>query len=183
MGINQGELLTREETMISETKPNQADKAVPINQARTKRNAGLWAGMVIFLFSLLFFILSFDYDYSSNVGPGPGFFPLYLSGILMILSIFYVFESVKGKNVSSEKWPKGEALKNVLSVLGCLVFFLLLFYLAGMIAASMVFLFLVFFKGYKWYINVAMSVGISLFLFWLFNNVLSVPLPVNGILF
>ena len=147
-----------------------------------KLNAGVWGGMVIFLISLLFLLYSFQYDYKGELGPGPGFFPVWLSGILMVLSILYIFESVKGKNLSEELWPSGEAVRKILFILFSLVVFVAALALFGMIAASVVFLFLCFLKAYKWYSNLAISVGVSLFIFWLFNQVLGVPLPLTGMI-
>lgn len=148
-----------------------------------KWNAGVWAGIILLLFSIIIFVQSFAYSYASDVGPGPGFFPSWLSGLLVILSIFYIIESFKGKSVSNEKWPKGKAVKNILYILVGLFAFVILFLLFGFIVSGSVFLFLMFFKAYKWYVNILISISVSLFLFWLFNDVLSVQLPVSGILF
>lgn len=145
--------------------------------------SGIIAGAFIFLLALFLFILSLQYSYSGILGLGPGFFPTWLSGILMILSIWYIFESVKGKNVSKESWPTGSSLKDILFTIMSLFLFIIIFALCGFILAGVIFLFILFYKGFKWYINIPMSMGITLIVYWLFNTILKVYLPASGILF
>lgn len=149
----------------------------------SKHRSGVLAGAVIFLLALLLFIISLQYSYASALGPGPGFFPRWLSGILIILSILYIIESVRGKNVSKEEWATGSSFKHILFTLMTLFLFTILFALFGFIIAGAIFMFMLFFQGFKWFINLPMSVGITLFVFWLFNSVLNVHLPSSGILF
>lgn len=144
---------------------------------------GIWAGSIIFAVSLFMFIVSFQYPYLSAIGPGPGFFPVWISGILIILSILYIYESMKGKNESTEVWPTGGSFKGILFIMMSLFLFVLLFSLFGFIIAGVLFMYLLFYKGYKWYINLSMSVGITFLIYWMFNYLLDVHLPAYGILF
>ncbi|MEH7083266.1 tripartite tricarboxylate transporter TctB family protein [Neobacillus drentensis] len=145
--------------------------------------SGIWAGAVIFLLALFLFVLSLQYSYSSVLGPGPGFFPTWLSGILMLLAIWYIYDSVKGKNASSESWPTGRSLKHILFIIISLVLFVILFSLFGFLLAGVIFLAMLFYKEYKWYTTLLMSVGITVFIYWMFNTILKVYLPLGGILF
>lgn len=144
---------------------------------------GVLAGVIILLVAIIAFVMSFQYSYSSNLGPGPGFFPTWLSGILILLSILYIYESVTGKNESSETWPRGKALKHIGYIMGSLVLFIVFFALFGFLVSGIILMFMLFYKEYKWYINLLMSVGIITFIYWLFNTILKVHLPLNGILF
>ncbi|WP_310192989.1 tripartite tricarboxylate transporter TctB family protein [Neobacillus niacini] len=145
-------------------------------------NAGVWAGIVVFLIAAVFLVQSFQFSYKSELGPGPGFSPVWLSGILVVLSILYFLESVSGKNAGSgEEWPKGQALKNILFILACLAVFLILVSFTGFVVSGSIFLFLLLFKAYKWYTSLLISIGVSIILFWLFDGVLGVSLPVNGL--
>ena len=146
-------------------------------------NAGVWAGLVILAVAVIAFVISFQYSYSGIVGPGPGFFPFWLSLILMILAVLYIYESIKGKNVSDEEWPAGHSLKKIVFIIMALLLFLLLFVLCGYLVAGTVFLIVLFFKEYKWWQTLALSVGITMFIYVMFNNVLKVHIPANGILF
>lgn len=145
--------------------------------------SGMWAGIVILLLALFMFVMSFQYSYSGVLGPGPGFFPTWLSGILAVLSIWYIYESVKGKNVSKETWPTGRSLKRILFIVMSLFLFLTLFILCGFLIAGVVFLLLLFYREYKWYTTILMSVGITLVFYLLFDTALKVHLPTGGILF
>lgn len=149
----------------------------------SKNRSGIWAGAVIFLLALFAFVLSLSYSYSGALGPGPGFFPTWLSGILMALSIWYIYESVKGKNASSESWPTGRSLKHILFIIISLVLFIILFTCFGFLIAGFIFLAILFYKEYRWYTTILMSGGITVFIYWLFNSILKVYLPLSGILF
>lgn len=141
------------------------------------------AGAVVLCLGILTLILSFQYSYSGIVGLGPGFFPFWLSIFLIILAPIYMYESLKGKNVSSEEWPKGESLKRILFIIMTLFVFLLLFILCGFIIASVIFLALLFYKEYKWYTTAILSVGITVIVYVIFNTLLKAYLPTSGILF
>ena len=154
-----------------------------MNSIVSKYKSGIWAGIVIFILALFFFVLSFQYNYSAAIGPGPGFFPTWLSAILMVLAIWYIYESVKGKNVSNESWPTGRSLKHILFIIISLVLFVILFAFCGFLVASFIFLAILFYKEYRWYTTLLMSAGITVLVYWLFNTVLKTYLPVSGILF
>lgn len=145
--------------------------------------SGVLAGGIILCIAIFSLILSFQYSYSGFVGPGPGFFPLWLSVILIILAPLYMYESFKEKNTSSEEWPKGESMKRIVFIIMSLILFLLLFVLFGFLVASVAFLALLFYKEYKWYMTVTLSVGITAIIYILFNTLLKAYLPISGILF
>lgn len=142
---------------------------------------GVWAGLIILLLSILLFINSFSYTYDSAFGPGPGFFPVWLSGILFILSLVYIYESIKKKEDSEEKLPTGTALKNVLFILTCLILFVILVKYLGFIITGSLFLYSLLYGQYRWFISLGISIGVSVFVFWIFSSLLGVSLP-HGLL-
>ncbi|TQE91344.1 tripartite tricarboxylate transporter TctB family protein [Ureibacillus terrenus] len=149
----------------------------------TNAKTGIIAGVAVLTLGIVSLIISFDYGYYSEIGPGPGFFPVWISGILIVLAILYIIENLRGKNVSSEEWPAGQSLKQVLFIIMSLLVFFVLFLLAGYIVAGIVFLSMVFWKEYKWYVAVLLSAGITLIFYVLFNHLLKVHLPIGGMLF
>jgi putative tricarboxylic transport membrane protein len=144
-----------------------------------RMNRGVWAGIFILLFALLFFLQSLAFPYIGPLGPGPGFFPVWLSGILFILAILYIIESIKGANASEEPVPDKKALKNIVFIVACMIVFAVMLPYAGFVLSGTVFLFLLLYREYRWYANLGISFGISFFTFWLFGSVLGVALPVN----
>lgn len=145
-----------------------------------KLTISVYAGIVFLLFSLVFFYQSLEFPYTSDLGgPGSGFFPLWLSGILLVLSIIYIYESVKKEKTEEESLPKGKALRDILFILSSMIVFLVILPFLGFVLSGTLFLFILLYREYRWHLNLGISVGVSLFLFWLFGSTLGVSLPVN----
>ncbi|MBO8162100.1 MAG: tripartite tricarboxylate transporter TctB family protein [Brevibacillus sp.] len=142
-----------------------------------KWTADVWAGIGVSLFSLTFLLLSLEFSYTGPAGPGPGFMPIWISGIMLVLSLFYILESARDKDGTGELMPRGAALKSVFFVLVCLVLYLILMPILGFIAASVLFLFTLFVRHYKWHTSIGVAVVVTFLLFWLFGSVLNVDLP------
>jgi putative tricarboxylic transport membrane protein len=146
-----------------------------------KLYAGAWAGIFFTVFGIVMLVNSLSYKYSSNMGPGPGMFPLWLSGILILLSLLSIVQSIKkDRTTFAEILPKGKDLKKLILILAALAGFILIIQFAGFVIAGIVFLFILLAGEYKWYVNLAISIGVSVLLFWVFGILLSVPLPVNS---
>jgi len=140
-------------------------------------NKGVWAGIVFALFALTFFFLSLEFPYSSPLGPGPGFLPLWISGLMLVLSVFYIAESIKSKEEAGEPMPRGAGLRGVLFVVLSLICYLILIPILGFLAASVLFLFTLFVRETKWYSSLGAALAVSFSLVWLFGSVLKVDLP------
>jgi putative tricarboxylic transport membrane protein len=144
------------------------------------QNAGFWGGIAVLLYSSVLFSQSLSLKYYTDFGPGPGFFPLWLSGILVILSIGLILISIKKERILfKDILPKGRSLLRVLLVPASLIVFILIVSFTGFIIASSILLFMVFILEFKWYISLALSSSISILLFFIFQSILEVPLPVN----
>jgi putative tricarboxylic transport membrane protein len=143
-------------------------------------NAGVWAGIVILVYAITIFYQSFSLDYSTRLGPGPGFFPRWLSGGLIALTLMYIWDSAKNTIISSsDLWPKGRALGTILSMLGGLVIFTTIVDYSGFVIAGSILLFAMFIRDYKWYTALGASVAIAVLLLFVFQSLLGVTLPVN----
>jgi hypothetical protein len=147
--------------------------------ARVRRqNAGFWFGLCFLAFSVLFFRLSFDLPYQSKLGPGPGMYPRWLSGISIGVALLYLWQSraVQVFRVG-DCFPGRRALLNVAEVfVSCLVFMGLL-NLVGFRVAGSLLLFIVFVRHYRPLPAVALSIGITLVCYLIFKVLFSVPLP------
>ncbi|MCM3653339.1 tripartite tricarboxylate transporter TctB family protein [Metabacillus litoralis] len=137
--------------------------------------------VIIFLVAFIFLIQSLSLPYNSEIGPGPGFFPLWLSGILLIVSCIYIYQAIKKVKEKEEfQWfSDKQALKKILYILGTLILFVLLISFLGFLFTSTIFLFLLLVKEYKWYKSLMISIIVTLIVYWVFGTLLDVALPVS----
>lgn len=144
------------------------------------QNAGVWAGIVFLAYASGMFWQSLSLKYYTQYGPGPGLFPRWLSGILFVLALLFIWQSIKDEVVTfRDIFPKGKAFFNVASVwVACIVFMLLLDY-TGFIIASSILLFTLFIRSYNWQWALGLSVVISVILFLTFDKAFGIPLPVS----
>lgn len=141
-------------------------------------NAGIWMGMILLAFAGLLFQQSLTYDYYSGVLPGPGLFPLWLTGILAVLAIFYIIDCYRNGSISvKDILPKGEGMKKVLVLMGTLIFVIVATPYIGYILSTMIMLYFLFALSYKWHSSLLISVVITLITYYVFKKFLSVPLP------
>lgn len=144
------------------------------------RNAGVWSGSVILVFAMVIFYQALSMEYSTPLGPGPGFFPRWLGGLLIILALAYIWDSIKNEVISlAELLPRGKALENIAATLLGMVLFLAIVSYTGFVIAGTLLLLIMFWREYKWYTALGASLGISLLLLVVFQSILGVPLPVN----
>jgi hypothetical protein len=144
------------------------------------KNVGVWIGSFMLIFSGIIFWESRSMTYYNGVAPGPGFLPLWLSGILFILSILYILRSLKKEIILFSKvLPKGKGLGNIVTLIGSVILFIVMISYAGFVISSIVMLFLLFHRGYKWYWGLGLSVVVTMIIFVIFGTMLQVPLPVN----
>ena len=145
------------------------------------KNAGALVGFLILIFAGTLFFQALSYDYYSDYGPGPGLFPLWLSGLLIVLSIAYIIDCYK-KNIIQLKdvLPKGAGLRKIILIMVSLVVFYFLAPYTGYSVAGFIMLMILFIREYKWYWGLGISVVVTVVLFYTFYSVLNVPLPVNS---
>ncbi|MDQ0218149.1 tripartite tricarboxylate transporter TctB family protein [Peribacillus cavernae] len=146
------------------------------------RNAGVWAGALLLGFAGFIFWQSLSFDYYTVRGPGPGFLPLWLSGVLIVISLVYIWEAIKKEVIVFKQiLPKGRALGNILSMLGSIIIFMIVISYAGFVVSAVILLFIVLVREFKWYSALGISVVTSIIVFLVFNSLLGIPLPVNAL--
>lgn len=144
--------------------------------------AGLWVGLIFILFAGTIFTQSLSLKYYSDYGPGPGLFPLWSSGFLLVLSVIYIVDSLRKKGVRvKDIFPRGEGLRKVVDIFASLIIFLLLVRYTGYTIAGVIMLCILFLREYKWYWGAGISVTVTLALYFAFYYLLKVPLPVNSL--
>ncbi|MEH7084929.1 tripartite tricarboxylate transporter TctB family protein [Neobacillus drentensis] len=143
-------------------------------------NLGIYLSLFFLLLGVVVFSQSFTMGYYSEYGPGPGLLPLWTGGLIIVLSLFYLWFSIKKEIILfSKAIPKGEGLINVITCMGSLILFMIIVPFTGFLIGSTITLLLLFKRGYKWPWAIGLSVTVSLVVFGLFDVLLQVPLPVN----
>ena len=98
----------------------------------------------------------------------------------MICSVIFVFNAVRKEPIAIDKvLPDKEGLRSILLLFVYMILFAITVPYAGFTIANALMLFLMFRGYFKWYYNLLISTGISIFLYWAFVIWLTVPLPVN----
>lgn len=144
------------------------------------KGIGVYVALLFLVFGGIIFYSSLSLDYKSEFGLGPGFLPIWTSGLLIVLSLIYLIMSFKKEIILlKDVIPKGEGLVNVLISIFSLILFLVIVEFAGFVISSIITLFLLFSRGYKWYWGLGFATVITFAVFLIFGNLLGIPLPVN----
>jgi hypothetical protein len=145
------------------------------------QNVAVWVGIVVLIYASGMFYLALSLKYYTQFGPGPGLFPLWLSGILIAITLLFIWQSVKRDVIRFQDiFPNRKAFGNVLTVWGSIFLFMVLLNFTGFTIASSLLLYSLFIRGYKWQWALGLSIGVSVFLFLAFNRAFGIPLPVNA---
>ena len=112
-------------------------------------------------------------------GPQAGYFPLRIGALICIASAVVLLRSLFGKNRDAKAFVTGERFKLVLKVFVPTVAYVLAIQLAGIYVASALFIgtFMRVMGNYGWLKSGAVSVGVAVMLFWMFEMQFLVPLP------
>ena len=75
-------------------------------QFKIKSQEDFWAGMMFIGFGLTAIVVATDYPMGSAMRMGPGYFPTYLGGIMMMLGAIIAFRSmmVQGERIAAFGW-------------------------------------------------------------------------------
>lgn len=112
----------------------------------------------------------------THTRPGPGYFPLLLAILLIVLGTVLVSQGRSSPRVRTTSWPEAP---RAVAILACSVFAtLFLERIDYRIATCLIlgFLFGVVERLRPW-LALALTLGLSLGTFWLFDTLLRVPLP------
>lgn len=113
-------------------------------------------------------------------GPEAGYFPFYISLIIMISSAITLYQvAVVNKNKKTESFVDREPSRQVMAVLLPAIVFVLGVQLIGIYVASAIYIaiFMVWLGKYPIWKAVAVSVGVSAALYLMFEYWFQVPLP------
>jgi hypothetical protein len=108
--------------------------------------------------------------------PGPGYFPLLMAILLIVLGSLLVLQGKSSPQLRNTSWAEAP---HAIAILACSVFVTLFLERIGYRVAMclcLAFLFGVIERLRPW-LALALTLGLSLGTFWLFDSLLRVPLP------
>jgi len=140
--------------------------------------------IVFVAFAIFWLVLSFQYPYKDRLGPGPGFFPFWLSLVTGGLSLALLFQTALGKsaaNVSATLFPERQGAYRIMIIMVALVGCLALLDPLGFRISLFLFLFfLPLGLGVgNWWVTLIFAVAGSFGIFHVFYYWLKVPLPMG----
>jgi hypothetical protein len=111
-------------------------------------------------------------------GPGAGYFPFYIGGLLTVGGLGILYQSLISKKADKSSFVNAWQMKQILSVLLPSTVFVAVIMVVGMYVAAAIFLacFMVWLGKYSWVKSIALGVGASVFFFVLFEIWFKVPL-------
>ena len=112
-------------------------------------------------------------------GPEAGYFPFYISLIILLSSTVTLYQAFANKNKEAESFVDREPLKQVMAVLLPAIVFVLGVQLIGIYVASALYIaiFMVWLGKYAVWKAIAVSVGVTIALYLMFEFWFQVPLP------
>jgi len=144
------------------------------------KNAALWSALFVGAIGVFFLIYSLEYPLKSSVGPGAGMIPFAVSLMVIGLSVILLFQALRRPIYFRDILPKSEGLRKIILVFVAAAIFLAVIPYTGFVIASTILLFILYVQHYRWYVSAGLALGISLLAFWVFGNLLNIPLPTNG---
>ena len=134
---------------------------------------------------VVYLLMGLRYPVGTTANPGPGLYPLFVGGLLLVSSVaggLEVFRANARQRESTPLWGK-HAWRLVTIVLTMSVYIIILPYAGHMFGGIIVtFAALQVVGGIKWYTKLILTLLIPVGSFLLFDTILGVSLP-KGILF
>jgi putative tricarboxylic transport membrane protein len=161
--------------------PDPSPVDAPVPPSRTPELIGAAAALVI---GLAAFVGALGLGYWTR-GPGPGFFPLWLGVLLVVLAVVWGVQAARGRNLHrSEPVPAG-GRRAVALVLGALLVAILLLDVVGyQLSMSALVLFVLVVVGKRrWIESIVVALVAGFGIYALFANVLQVYLPTASVPF
>ena len=112
-------------------------------------------------------------------GPESGYFPFYISLIILVSSSITLFQAFKNKEQAKEGFVEKEPFRQVLAVLIPAAVYVLGVQLIGIYVASAIYIaiFMVWLGKYVIWKAAVVGLGVSIVLFMMFEHWFQIPLP------
>jgi putative tricarboxylic transport membrane protein len=143
---------------------------------RIKNPKDFWAGVMFIAFGLAAMVMALtNYQFGTAVRMGPGYFPTVLGGLLVVLGLMTLAESLA---IAGPKVPKIHFRPLLLISAGCVAYGYLMKPL-GLVAATAILVFLSALGGheFKWKEVTILSIVLIVFSVLVFVKGLTLPFP------
>lgn len=135
--------------------------------------------------SVVVVVASWKLEYYSSIGPGPGFFPVWLGGVMTLLSVIWLVQVSRRapEGTARSFLPAREALLRIGSILAALAAMAVLMDVIGFQASMFLFLgfLLLVLGGQRWWVTGITALAGSAGIFYVFVRYLDLPLPTASI--
>jgi putative tricarboxylic transport membrane protein len=130
------------------------------------------------LLGIVYLAATCRYPLGTGRQPGPGLYPLMVAGLLL-LSSFATAWQTKSKAMAAIEWPRGAGRWRMAAILLAVISYIALLPNLGHLIASAVttLISLQALGGLRWPAKILLAVFFGVASFYLFNNLLGVPLP------
>jgi hypothetical protein len=138
--------------------------------------------MAAFMFAVGVVIVVSNYQLGAGWakdGPESGYFPLRIGVLICIASVIVFVQALRDRKLAAKTFVTRAKLKPVLLVLVPTIVYVAGIQFIGIYVASAIFIaaFMRTMDKYSWTKTLAISVGLNVLLFWLFEVQFMVPLP------
>lgn len=136
------------------------------------------AGLMFIVIGLVAVFIARDYAFGSAVRMGPGYFPTFLGGLLAVVGLVCIVESLSSQGTPLEKI----AFKPLVLVCLSTVLFGVMLRNAGIVfaIACMVFISAYASIKFRWMVAMRIFVIMTLFCYLVFVKALGLPMPLLG---
>lgn len=135
---------------------------------------------VLLAFSLAFAAGGLKYyPYWSDTGPGSGFLPAWLGGVMAALALLMLLRRPRAADAPLDWVPRGESARRVIALVAASVLYVALLKPLGMIVASALYLAFVmrYFERHAWWLTVVVVLAAAAANWLVFVHWLKVPFP------
>jgi putative tricarboxylic transport membrane protein len=137
---------------------------------------------VLLAFSLAFAAGGLKYyPYWSDTGPGSGFLPAWLGGVMAALALLMLLRRPRAADANTAWLPSGEGARRLITLIAASVLYVALLKPLGMIVASALYLAFVmrYFERHAWWLTAAVVLAASAANWLVFVHWLKVPFPLS----
>jgi putative tricarboxylic transport membrane protein len=146
------------------------------------KTANLVSSFIAIIIAAIFFIMTFQFKEIEVQDTGPAFMPRLYAGILVILAILLIINSIKA-NTKEQENDSSSNFKLVFITMVLMIALLIFIPIIGFYISApiVIFIFLKICRQKSLFLLLGLPVGVVFFVYLLFEKLLLVPIPTGSI--